>query len=152
MNKPILGIDPDMRRPGTCAIHKGKILDLGSMDMAYLLSSLQWYVDSGYVFAVEDVNQVKGIYTRNQGKGNQAIQSKVAQNVGMVKAAGTILVDYINHIGGDVILVPVGVGKQVKNNPALFKKLSGYNGRTNEDVRDAWAVAKWALHNCEAKK
>jgi hypothetical protein len=139
----IIGIDPDMRNPGTCELHDGVIFDIGSMTTAYLLASIPWYIANDYVFAVENVNEVKGIYTRNQ-KGGEAVKAKIAQNVGMVKAAGTILIDYIEHSGGKVILAPVGVGRQVKNNPKLFAQLSGHKKRTNEDCRDAWAIAKWA--------
>jgi len=46
--------------------------------------------------------------------------------------------------GYTVVDVPDGVGKQVKKNAKLFKQLSGYDGRTNEDKRDAWAIAVWA--------
>ncbi len=139
----IIGIDPDMRKPGVCILHDGVIFDLVSMTTAYLLASIPGYIANGYVFAVENVNEVKGIYTRNQ-KGGAAVQSKIAQNVGMVKAAGTILIDYIEYSCGKVILVPVGVGKQVKSNPKLFGKLTGHKKTTNEDMRDAWAIAKWA--------
>jgi hypothetical protein len=146
----ILGIDPDMRKPGACVLSDDKLIDIGSMSMSYLIASIPYYIENGYTFAIEDVNAIKGIYTRNK-KGNQAMQAKIAQNVGMVKSAATILIDYIEHLGGNVVLAPAGVGKQVKNSPALFAQLSGYKGRTNEDCRDAWAIAKWAQHNITGK-
>jgi len=64
----IIGIDPDMRNPGTCELHDGVIFDIGSMTTAYLLASIPWYIANDYVFAVENVNEVKGIYTRNQDR------------------------------------------------------------------------------------
>jgi len=74
------------------------------------------------------------------------VQSRIAQNVGMVKAAATIIQDYIEHHGGKVILVPPGIGKQTKNNAKLFAELTGYTGRTNEDTRDAYWIAKYAYN------
>lgn len=147
----VIGIDPDMRKCGTAVLEGGRICDLGSMDTAYLLSSVQWYIDRECVFAIEDVNAINTIYARNR-KGNQAVQSRIAQNVGMVKAAGTILVDYIEHHGGKVILVPPGIGKHTKKNAKLFAQITGYTGRTNEDTRDAYWIAHYAYNKLKGEK
>jgi hypothetical protein len=145
----VIGIDPDMRKCGVCAFHDGKIDLLMSEDTAQLLTSIPDCIEKGEVFAVEDVNAVKTIYAKNR-KGGQAVQSRIAQNVGMVKAAGTIIVDYIEHHGGKVILVPPGIGKQTKNNAKLFAELTGYTVRTNEDTRDAYWIAKYAYNKLKS--
>jgi hypothetical protein len=141
----VIGIDPDMRKCGVCAYHDGKIELLMSMETSHLIDAVTDCIKKGEIFAVEDVNAVKTIYAKNR-RGNQAIQSRIAQNVGMVKAAGTILVDYIEHHGGQVILVPPGIGKQTKRDAKLFAELTGYKGRTNEDTRDAYWIAQYAYN------
>lgn len=141
----IIGIDPDMRKCGVCVYHGGEIETLMSEDVSQILHSIPDYINGGEIFAIENVNAIKTIYAKNR-KGGQAVQSRIAQNVGMVKAAATIIQDYIEHHGGKVILVPPGIGKKTKNDAKLFAELTGYTGRTNEDTRDAYWMAKYAYN------
>jgi hypothetical protein len=141
----IIGIDPDMRKCGVCATVDGEIDVIVSDDTAALLDAIRYAISEDTWFAIENVNAIKTIYAKNR-KGGQAVQSRIAQNVGMVKAAATIIQDYIEHHGGKVILVPPGIGKQTKNNAKLFAELTGYTGRTNEDTRDAYWIAKYAYN------
>lgn len=145
----VIGIDPDMRKPGICFFDEVGF-EFAAWDTCCLLEEVALFADS-HVFAIEDVNAINTIYARNR-KGNQAVQSRIAQNVGMVKAAGTILVDYIEHHGGKVILVPPGIGKHTKKNAKLFAQLTGYTGRTNEDTRDAYWIAHYAYNKLKGEK
>jgi Holliday junction resolvasome RuvABC endonuclease subunit len=141
----VIGIDPDMRKCGVCALNDGEIELLMSEGTSQLLSVIASCVEGGEVFAIEDVNAVKTIYAKNR-RSNVAVQTRIAQNVGMVKAAATILTDYARFHGKDVILVPPGIGKQTKKNAKLFAELTGYKGSTNEDTRDAYWIAKYAYN------
>lgn len=141
----IIGIDPDMRKCGVCATVDGEIDVIMSDDTVALLDAIRYAISEDTWFALENVNSIKTIYAKNR-KGGQDVQSRIAQNVGMVKAAATIIQDYIEHHGGKVILVPPGIGKQTKNNAKLFAELTGYTGRTNEDTRDAYWIAKYAYN------
>ena len=140
----IIGIDPDLTKPGVCIMQASGEFDLvKKYSMSKLLEDIPNYASQGFIFAVENCSEVKTIYARNR-KGGTAEQAKIAQNVGQVKGAQVVLCNYIEHCGGELMLVPVGAGKQVKNNSALFRKMTGYTGRTNEDDRDAWAIANYA--------
>lgn len=139
----IIGIDPDMRKPGICFFDEDGF-EFAAWETCCLLNEVESFSGS-HIFALENVNAIKTIYAKNR-KGGQAVQSRIAQNVGMVKAAATIIQDYIEHHGGKVILVPPGIGKQTKNNAKLFAELTGYTGRTNEDTRDAYWIAKYAYN------
>ena len=143
----VIGIDPDMRKCGMVHCVGGEFyIDLKpKYTTAMIIEDIPVWINNGYVFAIENVNAIKTIYAKNR-KGGQAVQSRIAQNVGMVKAAATIIQDYIEHHGGKVILVPPGIGKQTKNNAKLFAELTGYTGRTNEDTRDAYWIAKYAYN------
>lgn len=138
----IIAIDPDMKKPGVCSLDdNGEIVELCSMTIPDLIRHINAFSDSEFV--VEDVNQVKTIYASNR-RANKHVGLQIAQNVGMVKAAGTIICDLITDITGKPpALAPVGLGKQVKKNAKLFKELTGWQGKTNEDMRDAYAVAIW---------
>lgn len=138
----IIAIDPDMKKPGVCNLDdNGEIVELCSMTIPDLIRHINAF--SGSEFVVEDVNQVKTIYASNR-RANKYVGLQIAQNVGMVKAAGTIICDLITDITGKPPkLAPVGLGKQVKKNAKLFKELTGWQGKTNEDMRDAYAVAIW---------
>lgn len=141
----IIGIDPDMRKPGLCFMHDGKIEDLLSEDMNYLINSLKYYIyQEKYKIAIEDVNRDNPTYYR--GRQSQKVKDTISQRVGMVKCAATILSDMCSFYGQEVILVPPGIGKQTKNDAKLFAKLTGYTGRTNEDTRDAYWIAKYAYN------
>jgi Holliday junction resolvasome RuvABC endonuclease subunit len=144
----IIAIDPDLKKSGVCILNDdGEINFLLSMSICELLRIITVYEDA--TFALEDVNKVKTIYARNR-RDNAAVGLKIAQSVGMVKGAATLIEDLITGItGNSPILAPVGLGKQFKNDAKLFKELTGYQGSTNEDKRDAYAIARWVWVNRE---
>ena len=144
----IIAIDPDLKKSGVCMLdNNGEIVFLESITIYYLLSLIN--KNQEVIFALEDVNKVKTIYARNR-RDNAAVGLKIAQSVGMVKGAATLIEDLITGItGNSPILAPVGLGKQFKNDAKLFKELTGYKGTTNEDKRDAYAIARWVWVNRE---
>jgi Holliday junction resolvasome RuvABC endonuclease subunit len=144
----IIAIDPDLKKSGVCILNDdGEINFLLSMSICELLRIITVYEDA--IFALEDVNKVKTIYARNR-RDNASVGLKIAQSVGMVKGAATLIEDLITGItGNSPILAPVGLGKQFKNDAKLFKELTGYQGSTNEDKRDAYAIARWVWVNRE---
>ena len=151
----VIGIDPDMRKCGMVHCVDG-VFDFmeNARKVKYttsmIIEDIPSWINDDYIFAIEDGNAIKTIYTKNR-KGGQAVQSRIAQNVGMVKAAATIIQDYIEFNGGKVILVPAGIGKQTKNNAKLFAELTGYTGKTNEDTRDAYWIAKYAYNKLKSE-
>lgn len=143
----IVGIDPDLKKSGVCVLVNGEISRLESLTLFELMDEVVILnaCSNDVIYAIEDVNKNKAVYSRKTSK--QAML-KIAQNVGQVKAACTLIQEMIKRItGNDCLLVPPGVGRQVKNNPELFAKLTGYEKRTNEDKRDSWAIAKYIENN-----
>jgi len=135
----ITAIDPDLRKSGVCTLNSGGgIIFLRSLSIIDLIE----YADENQTdtFVIEDVNKIKAMYNR----GAKTSNTTIAQNVGMCKGAGTIITDIVTHYAiNPPILAPVGLGKTVKNNTKLFKELSGWTKSSNEDMRDAWAIARW---------
>lgn len=144
----IVGIDPDLHKSGVCVLNDdGSIAVLESMTIANLFNYVTFYRCNGFTYAIEDVNKIGAMYNSHKNK-NPRIAANIAQKVGMVKGAATIIASFIEYtIGGSPIMAPVGLGKQVKKDAALFNQLSGWTGKSNEDMRDAWAIAKWVQLN-----
>lgn len=142
----IVGIDPDMKKSGVCSLDStGRIMTLDSLTIVDLMAFIEWNKDA--VYAIEDVTKNKAIYGR--GMKDYARTAK-AQSVGMVKASATLIGEVITEMTGRApILAPCGLGKQVKHNADMFKALTGYEKQTNEDKRDAWAIAYWVFKNKE---
>ena len=149
----IIAIDPDMRKSGVCMLDAmGQIELIESMNINELIKLVQ--ENKTALYAIEDVNKNAATYPRHlPGKNRmqrENIMKSIAQKVGMCKGSATIIEDIIAHITGRrPILAPVGLGKQVKNNAVLFKEITGYKKQTNEDKRDAWAIAQWVFKNKE---
>jgi len=135
----ITAIDPDLRKSGVCTLDEnGEIRRIKSMSIIELIDYVDFYDCHTYV--IEDVNKIKAMYNRGAKTNNTTI----AQNVGMCKGAGTIITDIVTHYAErPPILAPVGLGKTVKNNTKLFKELSGWTKSSNEDMRDAYCIARW---------
>lgn len=142
----IVGIDPDMKKSGVCSLDlTGRIMTLDSLTIFELMEFIEWNKDA--VYAIEDVTKNKAIYGR--GMKDYAKTAK-AQSVGMVKASATLITEIITEMTGRApILAPCGLGKQVKQNADLFKEITGYQRQTNEDKRDAWAIANWVFKHKE---
>lgn len=141
----IIGIDPDIDKPGVCELDEsGAIVSLESIPISILLSKLaSGEIDKDCIIAIEDLSKKKATYFK-RGVANHRANTRVSNSIGMVQGAQRVIRSLAVQCGYTVVDVPDGVGKQVKKNAKLFKQLSGYDGRTNEDKRDAWAIAVWA--------
>lgn len=141
-NECVIGIDPDLKKSGICMLDKkGDIFLLLEWSIAELTMFLADNKKLNYV--IEDVLKNKATYNRGV---NAKANTRISQNVGMVKGAASLIIELIeHHTGKPPMLAPAGVGKQLKNNANLFKNVTGYQGRTNEDKRDAYAVAMWGF-------
>lgn len=137
----IIGIDPDISKCGVCELVNGKIIALKSIPVPELLSNIAQWHESGYKFALENVEMNTFLYGRNN-KGNALVNRKIMLNVGKMQGVARIISEYIKYTTGeDVILTPPGIGRNVKKNARLFKSITGWEGRTNEDMRDAAMIA-----------
>jgi len=135
----ITAIDPDLRKSGVCRLDsRGNIMFLSSCEISTLIVLIQTNNTDTYV--IEDVNKIKAMYNRGAKTNN----NRIAQNVGMCKGVGTVITDIVKSYAiNSPIMAPVGIGKQVKKNAKLFTRLSGWGKSSNEDMRDAWAIARW---------
>ena len=138
----VIAIDPDMKKSGVATIlPSGEIEQLKSMSVTKLTAWIKGNPDC--IFSIEDVNKHGTIYKHNR-KGGRGVQARIAQNVGMVKAAGSMIAEIVEDATGrPPIMAPLGIGKQVKRNAKLFNELTGWQGKSNEDTRDAACIGRW---------
>lgn len=133
-----VGIDPDLRKNGVAVMEDGVYVSLGALGIVELVNMFRKHAgDPETVFILEDVNVHRPTFTRH-GQNEKKMQ-KISQNVGMVKAIAEVLVEFLSHYGCRFELrAPLkGFAKQAKNDAKLFTRLTGWEGRTNSDVRDA---------------
>lgn len=139
----IIGIDPDKTDCGICELVDGKIINLYTLSPAQLIQEIPRLKNYGYIFSIENCEQIKTIYQKNR-RTNSAVQSQIAQSIGMVKGVFSVLFDVLKLYECEIILTPVGIGKAWKNDAEAFKRDTSYTGRTNADKRDAAAIAFYA--------
>lgn len=138
-----IGIDPDMTASGVALVHGSNIIELHSMTLPVLI---EYVVDAhqtkGAVVLLEDVSAAKTTFKRSGT--NAAAMRKIAQNVGMVKATAEIIREMLISKGVEVRMVkPLRgpVKRQAKANHVYFCKLTGWQGKSNQDKRDAALLA-----------
>lgn len=135
-----IGIDPDLVKSGVAVAVDDKLITLDAMSFFDLIRFIDEHKHKAR-FVLEDVEADKATYHRRGT--SQATMRAIAQKVGMVKAICRLLSDYLEGAGADYVKVrPLqGAVKKAKRDAAFFNRLTGWEGRTNEDKRDAALLA-----------
>lgn len=138
----VVSIDPDARQSGVAIWEDGVLIKLEMWTFAKMVEALhhaavQSRSGVNAVFVLEDVEAIKPTFKR--GKTNQAAMQKISQNVGQVKQTARLIQQMAEHYGVPLVMVrPLGgVAKSAKTNPDIFKRITGWEGRSNADTRDA---------------
>ena len=131
-----IGVDPDLTGSGVAVMVNGEITSLHTMPFFDLLDFIDNHQQA--IFSVENVNANKALYATHNGKGAR-VREKIAQNVGQVKAVGRLIAEYLdrNKCVYELVTPLKGLPKQAKTDATLFNKLTGWEGRSNADNRDA---------------
>jgi hypothetical protein len=87
------------------------------------------------IFSIENVMANQFVYARNQ-KASKAAQSKVAMHIGRCQQAQVELCRQLDRLEIPYVLHKPQRGNWSKNK-ALFQKITGWEGRSNEDTRAA---------------
>lgn len=148
------GLDPDIERFGASIwdSKERKFLFIGNADFFEVAGAIRTGKLKGLVIDGYKISDCKVIisagwllektnwHTHN-AKGVQLsvpVQMKIAMNVGKNHGSGLLMEQYCKNIVGVNYELIAPKGKM--NGPAnvaLFKRLCRYEGRTNEDARDA---------------
>lgn len=144
----VVGIDPDLVKSGVALVREGEILSLQALSFPQLLKFAA-DVDLAVpkpLFVVEDVEIDKTTYRR--AKTNARTHAAIAQKVGQVKGVARVLVECLNDMGADVLQVKPLQGpakRQAKGDADYFNRITGWEGRSNQDTRDAALLALFGV-------
>ncbi len=134
--KILIGIDPDLEKSGIAYLTNTKLrLDL--LSFPELLEDLRSYTDSEIKVYIEAgwLNKKANWH----GGSNPHIGMAIARKVGENHAVGKLLEEFCKfHAIPYELIKPT----QTKLNADQFKKMTGYQGRTNPETRDA-AMLIW---------
>jgi len=131
-----VGIDPDSERHGFAVYQNGKLIVCATATNIEIFNDHLPLLANGLVmFSIENVMQNKFVYARNRQK-NKAAESKVAMSIGRCQQAQLELMRCLDHARVPYVLHAPQSGNW-SNNPELFKKITGWTGRSNEDSRAA---------------
>jgi antitoxin component of RelBE/YafQ-DinJ toxin-antitoxin module len=128
-----IGIDPDTQKSGVCYYRTGAKMDLYNLDFWSAIKFIETVqnADVEYKVIIEGgwLNK-KSNWHAAQGRAAE----KIAKNVGMNHQVGILIAEYCEHNG-----IPYEVVKPTKSkvNAKTFKSITGYEGRTNQETRDA---------------
>lgn len=150
----VIAIDPDMIAPGYAEAVDGKLVQIRSIDFVELVK-MDHSKDA--IFIVEDIEASKPVFQRAGATG--AVMRKIGQNVGQAKAAANLIVRFLEDAGVCVMLVKplrgeLKLGKKklpAEKQRALFKKFTGWAGKSNEDSRDAGMLALYGASQAAMK-
>lgn len=131
-----IGVDPG-KNTGIAVwdCEKQKIIELKTMSFwqAYNHVAVNWKAKADRLLVrVEDPSGNSPVW-HGSGK-SKGVQAKIAQRVGRNKQMADLLIEGYRQAG--LVVQPV-VPKSSKWTHKMFKKITGYKGRSNEHNRDA---------------
>lgn len=144
MKKTIrIGIDPDIDKSGYCLIEsapfgKKNIVKLETLSFWDLITEIDTvhHSDSSLLVCIEAgwLNKISNYHAA----GNVAIAGRIGKNVGENHAVGKLIEQFCKKA-----YIPYKLIKpeSKKWNADLFKKITGYDNRTNQEHRDAVRAA-----------
>lgn len=135
MSKVCVGVDPDSEAHGIGVYRDGELVVCASATTcAIILDHLPVWRECGdVVFSIENVLANQFVYTRNRQQ-TKAAQSKVAMHIGRCQQAQVELMRWLDRHQVPYVLHKPQSGNWSKNK-ALFERITGWTGRSNEDSR-----------------
>ena len=138
----IIGIDPDQQKNGVAFIQGGRIQSLHALNFFALQAVIDQHPDA--IFAVEDVEANPPTFKR---KLTPKANMKVSQDVGRVKGVANLIIQYLVEKDRRLHRVrPLkGQVKKAKDDGVYFNRLTGWEGKSNQDKRDAALVGLYGI-------
>lgn len=136
----VVGIDPDLKKSGVAVVSDGKLQTLDVLKLLDLIEFISEHKHCAH-FVIENVNHDKATYIRPGT--NKNVMQNISQKVGMVKAIGAVLEEILTDLGAEFTsMKPLrGSVKKAKNDAELFNRMTGWEGKSNQDKRDAALLA-----------
>lgn len=130
MTDLIIGIDPDLEKSGVAVL--GQSLELKNLTFAQTVELFRTQQDKIKKVVIEAgwLNKKSNFrfgHSKTAGE-------KIAKNVGENHATGKLIAEMAEDCGLTVVLVKPTSKKKTAEE---FKRITGYVGRTNQEIRDA---------------
>lgn len=140
----VIGLDPDCVKSGFAVYEDGKLTGLLNLTIPEYIEMLPILAEEGAEIAIEDSSLNKFIYTRNSHAGDTiALKMKRAMDVGRVQQQSIIMGDLAEAYGLKVTRYKPCAGnwqssrRKDSKNGEIFRKASGWEGRSNAETRSA---------------
>ena len=135
-----IGLDPDLQKSGVCFIDGKTIIELSVLPFFALIEKIKATAAEYPVMVVIEagwLNKTKSYHAAI----NKSVAARIGANVGENHATGKLLEEAMIFYG-----IPYRTIKptSAKWNADLFKKITGYTKRTNQEQRDALKLV-WGL-------
>jgi len=138
----VVGVDPDSKAHGIAIYENEKLTELQCMtifDIYDLICDLRSKYDNDEIlFSIEDVKANNAVFMKQKpyysGKDLAEVKAR-SRKLGMVQQSQTELERMLSHIG--IKFINHKISKAWKKEKALFEKINGWTGRSNEDTRSA---------------
>ncbi|MQQ81967.1 hypothetical protein [Acinetobacter baumannii] len=136
----IIGIDPDLEKSGVAIL--GNDLQLKNMTFPETVELFRNEQDSIKKVVIEAGWENKKANFRVGGSHSRQVNEQIARRVGMNHATGILLAEIAQALGLAVLLVKP---TKSKLNAEQFNKITGWQGRTNQEQRDAGMLI-WGMN------
>ena len=133
-----IGIDPDVHKSGVAIYNSDtRELQIQNLNFWELIELLETKMIS--VTPIKVI--IEGGWLNKKSNwhgGNKLASSKISKNVGANHQVGKLIVEFCEkyYISHDVVK-PKNLIKGKKIDAKTFKSITGYQGRTNQETRDA---------------
>lgn len=133
MSKIIIGIDPDLEKSGVAVLGQSHF-ELKNLNFAEVVELFKAEQDLIKKVVIEAGWLNKKANFRSGANKSIAVNEQISRRVGENHATGKLLVQMAKHMG----LAVIGVKPtKAKINSEDFKRITGWQGRTNQEQRDA---------------
>lgn len=133
----VIGVDPDSVKHGVAIYHHKKLVELLNLELMGLMEKALEIKATGetVIASVENVSENPSIWHNQDG--NKRSFGKTSYNVGKCAQAQCEVSRMFKHIGIEQKLKKVSKKWKSQNERAIFEKVTGWSGRSNEDTRSA---------------
>lgn len=143
MDKITVGIDPDGDKHGVAIYINGKLKQLAMLSTVQIVHEIILpYKEHDLLFAIENVNTTNKIFDKHLTD-NKKVNMEVARKVGRNQQSQLELESWLDFY--DVKYKRYKPSSEWKKTEKLFKRITGWTGRSNEDKRSAAYFGMLAL-------
>lgn len=137
----IIGVDPDAVKNGIAIFIDSKLCELKSMTTLEFYFYLENLINDKKIkniqVAIEDVKRKKPTFEKYNRRGSKSVSNKISQDVGKCKQAQTEIERCCEQLKIEYLLFCPSSSFKKGAQINIFKQLTGYNKRSNEDQRSA---------------